>query len=70
MSSGRNSCISREFTSTTSPGVNRPWLHPHTVKIMAPAIIKLVMKLWPMLSQASEVSLRTAARVNAPMASS
>ena len=70
MSSGRNSCISSELTSTTSPGVKRPWVQPQTVKIIAPAIIALVISDWPMLSQASETSLRTAARVKAPIASS
>ena len=38
--------------NTTSPGVKRPWLQPHTVKPIAPAIIRLVIRLWPMLSQA------------------
>jgi hypothetical protein len=32
------------------------------VKIIAPAIIRLVISDWPMLSQASEVSFLTAAR--------
>ena len=31
------------------------------MKTIAPAIIRLVISAWPMLSQASEVSLRTAA---------
>jgi hypothetical protein len=43
MSNGLNSCISSELTSTTSPGVKRPRLQPHTVKIIAPAIIILVI---------------------------
>ena len=43
-------------------GVKRPWLQPQTVKIIAPAIIRLVISDWPMLSQASEVSFLTAAR--------
>ena len=42
--------------------MNRPWLQPQTVKTIAPAIIRLVISDWPMLSQASETSLRTAAR--------
>jgi hypothetical protein len=50
------------FTSTTSPGVKRPRLQPQTVKAIAPAIIRLVISDWPMLSQASEVSFLTAAR--------
>ena len=58
MSSGRKSCISSALTSTTSPGVKRPFDQPQTVNAIAPAIIALVISDWPMLSQASEVSLR------------
>jgi hypothetical protein len=32
------------LTSTTSPGVKRPLLQPQTVKIIAPAIIALVIR--------------------------
>ena len=70
MSSGLKSCISNPLIHTTSPALKRPWLQPHTVKIIAPAIITFVISDWPMLSQASETSFRTAARVKEPMASS
>ena len=69
MSSGRKSCINRPLIHTTSPGVKRPLLQPQTVKTIAPAIIKLVMSDWPILSQARLTSLRTAARAKAPTAS-
>ena len=58
------------LTKTTSPGVNRPWLQPQTVKIIAPAIIRFVTRAWPMLSHASETSLRTVARAKAAIAES
>ena len=60
----------RPLIHTTSPGVKRPWLQPQTVKIIAPAIIKLVISDWPTLSQARLTSLRTEARAKAPTASS
>ncbi len=60
MSSGRKSWASSVLTSTTSPVVNCPLLQPQTVKPIAPAIIRLVISDWPMLSQASEVSLHFA----------
>ena len=64
-SSGRKSCASNVLTTTTSPGVNRPCAQPQIEKPIAPAIIRLVIADWPMLSQASEVSTLTVVRARA-----